>query len=214
VLDIASGELETIATGTILGASFAPQPPDRLVYARASIAQLDDNEASLWVARGDGWRRRRLTATGLASAPLWTARGIVFASLQRLGSETSSPLYSLWQIQPDGRGAARLAAFTAGPPASAEALSASTSGRRIVADFDAPDGGPVEVWQLALTARGVSARELTLPGLGILADGISRNGKLILVTVFGAQSQVASLSWDATHQRTLASPAGVANWND
>jgi len=208
VLDVQGGMLTRIATGTFLGASFAPQRPDRLVYARASIVQLDDNEASLWTAQSDGSDQQELTDTGLARDPLWTPAGIFFARLERLGSRTSPPLYGLWRIAANGTALERLGDIEAGPPAGP--LAASASGRRILADFDSPSGGAVQVWTVALLRRGVLTRQLTLPAVG---DGVSRDGKLVLATMFGSPAQIETLRWDGELERTLANGASGADWN-
>lgn len=207
-LDTTSGQIESIARGTLLGASFAPTLPDRIVYARASIVQLDDNEASLWTARVDGTRRRQLTRGGLASWPLWTRSGIYFAALERLGTKTASPLYGLWRIQPDGSGREQLTGVSGGPPAAP--LVASASGRRIAANLASTSGGPVEIWAVQLTRRGWIAGQLSLAGL---ADGLSGNGKLILATVFATQPAVESVPWANGATRLLASGATDAEWN-
>jgi hypothetical protein len=219
VLDVRSGHVRTIATGDFLGASFAPDLPDRLVYSDASVAQLDDNESLLYEAEANGGPTRELTRSGLASAPVWGAHGIVFAKLLRLGSESSSPLYALWQIGASGRGLKRIGDFVTGPPeagSSGAALWLSADGDRLVGDFYSPGAlfQRVEVWALGLTGRHRSARRVSVAGAKIVAEGISRNGKTILLQerTSGA-GQIVSLDWNGARQRLLASPASGASWN-
>jgi hypothetical protein len=208
-LDTTSGRIDTVARGTLLGASFAPTLPDRIVYARASILQLDDNEASLWTARVDGTQQRELTRKGLATWPLWTRSGIYFAALDQLGTKKASPVYGLWRIQPDGSGLQQLTGVSGGPPTGP--LVASETGRRIVANLASPSGGPVEIWTAQLSPRGWSSGQLTLAGV---ADGVSHNGKLILANVFAAQPAVESLPWGGGGvTRLLAGGANDAQWN-
>ena len=216
VLDVHTGHVRTIATGDFLGASFAPALPDRLVYADASVAQLDNNESLLYETEANGGRTRELTRSGLASAPVWGAHGIVFAKLLRLGSESSSPLYALWQIEPSGRGLQRLGGFASGPPdagSSGAALWLSADGDRLVGDFYSPFQ-QVEVWALDLAGRHRSTRRMRVAGATIVAEGISRNGKAILLKerTSGA-SEIVSLDWNGTRQRVLAYSAGDASWN-
>jgi len=208
VADLASGQLTTIARGTLLGASFAPTPPDRIVYAHATILQLDDNEASLWIANADGTGRRALTHSGLASWPLWTEAGIYFARLERLGTAGSAPTYEIWRIQPDGSRLEPLAGISGGPPASA--LVASADGRRVVANLDSRSGGPIAVWAAMFGRGGWSAQQLGLAGV---ATGVSHNGKLILANVFGSEPEVDAVPWPDGQSRLLALGASAPAWN-
>jgi hypothetical protein len=193
----------------VLGASFAPSLPDRLVYARASIVQLDDNESSLWVAAVDGTQRTRLTSGGLVSWPLWTESGIYFARLVRLGTRTASPVYGLGRIELGTGGETEaIPGVSGGPPAGP--LSASVTGRRLVANLDSRSGGPVVVWTAQLGRTGWSVAQLNLAGI---ADGVSSDGKLILASVFGAQPLIESLSWGSGYARVLATDAAAGGWN-
>ncbi len=208
VANLAGGQLTTIARGTLLGASFAPTRPDRIVYARATIPQLDDNEASLWIANADGTGRRVLTRRGLASWPLWTEAGIYFARLARLGTSGSAPTYEIWRIQPDGSRLEPLTGISGGPPAGA--LAASADGRRVVADLESRSGGPVAVWAAMLGRDGWNAQQLELAGI---ATGVSHNGKLILANVFGSEPEVEAVPWTGGQGRSLALGASGPGWN-
>ncbi len=207
VADLASGQLTTIARGTLLGASFSPTRPDRIVYAHATILQLDDNEASLWIASADGTGRRVLTHSGLASWPLWTEAGIYFARLDRLGTAGSAPTYGIWRVQPDGSRLEPLTGISGGPPAAA--LAASADGRRVVANLVSRSGGPVAVWAAMLERNGWSARQLGLAGI---ATGVSRNGKLILANVFASEPEVEAVPWTGGQGRSLALGASAPRW--
>jgi hypothetical protein len=206
VLDVRSGRLETLARGTLLGASFAPGPPERIVYARASIVQLDDNEASLWIANLAGTQRRRLTSRGLASWPLWTPAGIYFARLERLGTPTSSPRYGLWRVQPDGSELQRVPSIVGGPPIGPPV--ASADGRRVVVNLTSPDGA--EVWGAMLTRGGWSTERLSLDGS---AGGVSSDGAAVLANVPGSEPEVQSAPWSAGFSQLLALGATAAQWS-
>jgi Tol biopolymer transport system component len=219
VLDVRSGQIRTIATGDFLGASFAPALPDRLVYSSASVAQLDDGESLLYETSAGGGRTRELTRAGLASAPVWGARGIVFAKLLRLGSRSSSPLYALWQIAPSGRGLHRIGAFASGPPdanSSGAAFWLSADGDRLVGNFYSPDSlfRRVDVWALNLAGRRRSPVAVNVAGATVLAEGISRNGKTILLReqTQGAR-EIVALAWNGARQSVLATSADEASWN-
>jgi hypothetical protein len=218
LLNVASGQLRTIATGNFLGASFAPTLPDRLVYSNASISQLDDNESLLYMSDLSGHHTRELTSSGLASSPAWTAHGILFARLLSLGGPSSSPRYGLWLIRPDGRGLRRIADFAFGPPVLLDgaAISVSASGRRAVGDFySAYSAQPlVDIWEIGIAARSPSASVIRLPGIRAVAEGISRNGKEILVVAQGSGSTaVESIPWSRGETATLASAGTDPSWN-
>lgn len=217
VLDAASGRLRTVARGNFLGASFAPTLPDRLVYSDASVAQLDNDESLLYVTDPAGRRTRELTDSGLASSPAWSTRGILFARLLSLGSASSSPRYGLWLIQPDGREPHRIGEFSSGAPATLQTppISVSPRGRRVVADFYSPySTARVDAWEIELAGSRPVARAIRLPGAAVLAEGISRNGKYVLILVSaGGTSEVESLRWGGTSATLLAGPGSDANWN-
>lgn len=208
VANLASGQLTAIARGTLLGASFSPTQPDRIVYADATIIQLDDNQARLWIASADGTGRTALTHSGLASWPLWTKAGIYFARLERLGTAGSAPTYGVWRVQPDGSQPAPLSGISGGPPATA--LAASANGRRVVANLESRSGGSVAVWTAMLDRTGWSAQQLGLAGI---ATAVSRNGKLILTNVFGSEPEVEAVPWTGAPGRSLALGASAPGWN-
>lgn len=218
VLDTHSGRLIRVAAGNFLGAAFSPTEPDRLVYAAATIAQLDNNESLLYESAVTGGRDRRLTRSGFASAPAWGARGIVFAKLMRLGSRSSAPLYGLWQIGPDGGRAQRITAFAAGPPKVASdgsAISISANGERLVADFYSEGSGRSStVWAVRLGVHA-QTRALSVPGAIIAAASISRAGRTILLTTRAPNGTTAieSLSWSGAKPRVLAGAGTNPSWN-
>lgn len=221
VVNAASGHVTTIATGEFLGASFAPSLPDRLVYARASVEQLDDNESLLYVTDPNGRHTRELTHAGLASAPAWSMRGIVFAKLLALGTSDTSPRYGLALVQPSGGGLHAIGDFDSGPPAAdaaGAAIRASASGARLLADFYSPySRSPlVDVWTLNLAARHPRAQVLRQPGAHLVGDAVARNGKTVLVTAIpdsGKPEQVESLPWNGGSPRVLAPAASEPTWN-
>jgi hypothetical protein len=217
-VNVASGHVTTIATGNFLGASFSPSLPDKLVYARASLEQLDDNESLLYVASPDGRGTRTLTHSGLASAPAWSLRGIVFAKLLALGSATSSPDYGLALIQPNGSGLHRIGDFAAGAPAGDSALLVSASGTHLLADFDSPHSPSplIDVWKLNLAARHPVAEPLRQPGALLLGDGVSRNGKTLLLSAIplsGKPEQVESIPFSGGPPKVLATTGTAPSWN-
>ncbi|MGA2471407.1 MAG: hypothetical protein ABSG64_12040 [Solirubrobacteraceae bacterium] len=220
LVDVATGTVRQIATGDFLGASFAPTLPDRLVYADASVDQLDSGHVALFTANADGSGRRQLTRSGLALDPGWGAKGIVFARLSRVGSPTSSPRYQLWLVQPNGSGLRRLTHITAGPPAadaSGSALAVSASGTRVVATlYSAYTTLPVvDVWTVNLARSRPVTRELHFRGAAVTAAGIARNGQTILVSAVEptGRSALESVHFDGTGLRLLAARGWNPSWN-
>jgi Tol biopolymer transport system component len=219
VVNVDTGRVTAIAEGDFLGASFAPTLPDELTYADATIDQLDDNEALLYVTDADGRHTHAITHSGLASSPAWSARGIVFARLLALGSATSSPVYGLWLIQPDGHGLRRLGSFASGPPApgvSGSAFALSASGKRLAGNFFSRyDAMRIDAWTVDLAARHPSAQVLAQGGDQLTVEGISRNGRRILVSTLtpGGNSLIESLSFNGKLVRTLAAEATDPSWN-
>jgi hypothetical protein len=217
VLDAHSGRLIHIATGNFFGAAFSPTEPDRLVYAAATLGQLDNNESLLYESAATGGRARRLTRSGFASAPAWGARGIVFAKLMRLGSRSSSPLYGLWLIGQSGA-AHRFGRFAAGPPKPGKdgsAISIGANGERIVGDFYSEGSGITStVWALSLGAHP-KTRALSLAGAAITSAGISRDGRTILLTTRtpAGTTAIESLSWSGNKLRVLAGAGTNPSWN-
>jgi hypothetical protein len=217
VINASSGAVATITAGNFLGASFAPALPDRLVYARATVDQLDAGRVLLFTADADGRHQRAITHAGLAADPSWGARGIVFARLEQLGTHTRSPRYQLWEVQPAGSGLHQLTHIVAGPPArgaAASPLSISASGTRIVANFFSPTLSTIETWTVGLAHTHPVVRRLVLHGRQFIAQGISRDGRTLLVSgTRGATEPLTSLRWNGSRAHRLA-PAGVdPSWN-
>ncbi len=221
VLDTTNDTLRTIAAGNFFGASFAPVLPDRLVYADATLAQLDANVVPLFTANANGSARREITGSGLDAEPAWGAKGIVFARLGRLGSASRSPRYQLWLIQPNGRGLRKLTHIVAGPPApnsAGAALSLSANGARVVANFSSPYLAfhAIDVWTVNLALARPVAHRLTFDGAQFIAQGLSRNGSRILLSALdadGQQTDVESLPWAGEPQAVLVSAGADPSWN-
>jgi hypothetical protein len=221
VLDTTSDTLHTIAAGNFFGASFAPTLPARLVYADATVAQLDDNVVPLFTANANGSGRREINGSGLDADPVWGAKGIVFARLGRLGSASRSPRYQLWLIQPNGRGLRKLTHIIAGPPApnsAGAALSVSANGARVVANFSSPfvTFSAIDIWTVNLAPPRPVAHRLTFDGAQFIAEGLSRNGTRILLSALdsdGQQTGVESLPWAGEPRTALATPGADPSWN-
>jgi hypothetical protein len=197
VVNVKSAKMATIASGNFFGASFAPGLPDRLVYSRATVGQLDTDRSVLFTAEPDGAQVRAITHSGLDADPVWAEKGIVFARLRRLGTATSAPRYELWIVQPNGSGLRQLTQIAAGRPVSGSAnaaLSVSRTGTHIVANFLSPDSSTAsDVWTVDLERRRVVARRLSFVGDRLIAQGISSDGSSILLSPAGSGEQPAPI---------------------
>jgi Tol biopolymer transport system component len=197
VVNVTSGKMATVASGNFFGASFSPGLPDRLVYSRATVDQLDTDRSVLFTAEPDGANVRAITTTGLDSDPVWGAKGIVFARLSQLGTPSSAPRYQLWIVQPNGSGLQQLTHIDAGRPASGStrpALSVSANGTHIVANFFSPrSSSAIDVWTVDLERRQVLARRLSFAGAPFVAQGISRDGTSILLMAASSGSSAAPI---------------------
>lgn len=221
VLDTTSDTLRAIAAGNFFGAGFAPTLPDRLVYADATVAQLDNNVVPLFTANANGSSRREITGSTLDADPVWGAKGIVFARLGRLGNASRSPRYQLWLIQPNGRGLRQLTHIVAGPPApnsAGAALIVSANGARVVANFSSPYLAfhAIDLWTVNLAPVRPVAHRLTFDGAQFIAQGLSRNGSRVLLSALdagGQQTDVESLSWAGEPRTVLVTAGADPSWN-
>jgi hypothetical protein len=220
VVNLASGALTTVAAGDIDGASFSPSLPDTITFAAASVSELDNGRIDIYTANADGSHRRRIVAGGLNTNPVWGAEGIVFGRLRKLGSATTSSLYELWLVSPDGGKPRELTTIDAGPLAAGPqpAISVSANGRRLVADFTSPYSSNfvIDVWTIDLSGSQPRTRRLELGSDPILADAISRSGKQVLIDAaaygtFGPRIETVAFGGGQAH--VLAHGALAASWN-
>jgi hypothetical protein len=221
VVNVATGTTVTIAAGNFFGASFAPGLPDRLVYSRATVDQLDSGRAVLFTVDPNGSHTHAITTTGLDADPAWGAKGIVFASLSRLGGPTRSPRYHLWMVQPNGGALHRLTHFVAGPPApdsAGAAISVSATGTHIVANFFSPytTVPVVDMWTVDLERHRVVARRLTFGGSQFVGQGISSNGMSILLSPLDngrPAAPVDVIPWQGSLSSRLLAAGVDPSWN-
>jgi Tol biopolymer transport system component len=220
VVNVVSGRVAVIAAGYFFGASFAPKLPDRLAYSRASVEQLDSGGAVLFTAQPDGRDARAITTSGLDEDPAWGAKGIVFARLSRLGTTTSGPRYQLWIVQPTGRGLRQLTHIVAGRPATGSArapLGVSADGTHIVANFfSAHSFSAIDVWAVDIERRRIVVRLLGFGGARFVAQGISSDGRSILVSPAGEEAPAAQIEtrwWHGSTLTPLVSVGSDPSWN-
>jgi hypothetical protein len=209
------GRARTIATGTIDGASFAPQSPDRLVFARAASLLLSA-DVNLYTVSLSGGKPVAITTDNLSEYPLWGPKGIVFS---REASHTA-PTYQLWQIKADGRGERQLTAVpVVAPFYGLEPIAVSGNGEHVLANLIG--NGMTQAWTVDLASRPLQAREIADAGSATIGNAISRDGQVILLTEgsgsvtgenFAGQS-VVIVPWTGGTPTVLAAHAAFASWD-
>jgi hypothetical protein len=216
VVDAASQQLHTIATGSIYGASFAPGKGDEhIVYARSAPNKTAVN---LYVTAATGRSTRAITHDGLSELPLWGAHGIVY-SHETARPKNPYPSLQLWLVKPDGSGARQLTSLQV--PSTLEGLTPvgfSANGKHLLANFVGPTGSNhTEAYTVDLGGRRPVIHDLTGQNDGNIGDGISSDGRTILVTK-GTTADFASLSietipWSGGKPTTVISQGAYASWD-
>jgi hypothetical protein len=215
VIDAATGQSHTIATGVLDGASFAPGPSDEVVYARAAPKQTAVN---LYTTSATGSGTRQLTHDNRSEDPLWGKQGIVY-SRETPRAKNPYPELQLWFIKPNGTGARQLTHVVV--PSNLEGLEPvafSANGEHLLANFVGPVGSNwTEAYALNLSARNSLPRDLTGQGNGYIGDAISAGGRTVLITK-GTTKNLASLSietvpWAGGKPTTIVSQGADASWN-
>jgi hypothetical protein len=173
VIDTRTMTARTIATGAVIGASFAPSGPDRLVYGyEARSDPVNDRMVNLYTVNPDGSDRTQVTTDGNSLQPLWTAKGIVYDREAR-HSVGALPTYELWLLL--GGNSTQLTSRAS--VAEIVPVAASANGNRLIADYDGT--GVSSALAVQLSPRSV--RLLAAGGTTVWGAGISRDGQTLLL---------------------------------
>jgi hypothetical protein len=212
IIDTLTGTEQTIASGAIYGASFAPGSADTLAYARATSLSVTA-AANIYTVGADGTATKQITIDGRSADPVWGTRGIAFDHEQfRKGY---APLDQIWLMRANGSGRKQITHTHVSLLASGLApLAFSADGTRLAAEFEGEDmsiGYSVSV----LTGR---ATELTVGNASVSAWGISRDGRSILVTVGGFEQppnrgKIEEIPFSGGHPTLLIAHGGFPSWN-
>jgi Tol biopolymer transport system component len=205
------GAAHIVTSGTINGASFAPDEPDRLVFAKADSV-LASAAVNLYTVSLGGGRPVAITHDGLSEYPLWGPSGIVFS---RELSRSTPTTYQLWSVAPSGRGAKQLTNLTLTPPFyGLEPIAFSANGKHLLANLVGDNA--TEAWTVDLTSAPAVAHDLGLPGTTTIGNSISRDGSTILLTEDSGNptdQAVAMIPWAGGTATTLAAHGAFASWN-
>ncbi len=211
MIDTSTGTVETIANGPVFGASFAPDGSDRIVYGLGRSLALSA-PVNLYVSGPEGAGVRALTSNGRSLYPLWGPHFIAY-DRERLRSE--APEYQIWLIAAGGGGTRRLSNVGVDPLVSGLVpIGFSSSGSRLLAEFGGQDTS--EAWTVLLPSG--RARRILIHGEPVMAAGISRDGRTVLVDEgqLGeppSEERIASVPFAGGAARVLIGHGAEASWN-
>jgi Tol biopolymer transport system component len=215
VVDAATGQARTIATGLIAGASFAPDASDRVVYARAPA---NSTRLNIYTTASTGANTRQLTHDGLSEFPLWGATGIVY-SHETPRPKNANPALQLWLISPTGTAKRQLTDTPVA--ANVEGLTPiafSANGKHLLANFIGPQGSDhAEAYAVDVGGPKPSPpRDLTGQGNGDIGDAISSDGDTILLTdgiASAATPSVETVPWAGGKPTAVVPDGAYASWD-
>jgi hypothetical protein len=213
VIDTKTGSARTISHGFPCGASFAPRVPDRLVWARSPGGAFCLKRVNLFTAMADGSRLRRITRDGRSLNPVWGPRAIAFD--RQTPRRHDSPVYQVFLMRADGTHRRQLTHLHIPPLLNGLVpVRFSARGNRLLAAFEGQDTS--ETWTVSVGTR--RARQLTAGGHSVLAAGISRDGRAVLVQGGPLQSSpshgvVETIPFSGGPPHVLVRHAGQPSWN-
>jgi Tol biopolymer transport system component len=213
VVDVATGQRTTIATGYFTGASFSPDG-QTLVYARAAKATQQGLGGDLYRVPAAGGTPVKLTSDQKSISPVWGPTSIAYTHVAKPKKKYDSPKANVWLIAPDGSGARALTTLTIPYLMfGLTPLAWSADGTRLVAEYGGQDYGlgyTVDVTTGA--AKGVGKK-----GSMIDAYGISRDGTTVLAAKGGIDPQgphdVVTIPWGGGAPTTVVKNAWFPSWN-
>jgi hypothetical protein len=212
VLDRNGGRGVTVATGGLNGWDFSPNGR-RVVFSKERRGH--DN---VFVVGVDGGSARRITDDGRSAFPVWTRNGILFS---RIISGPGIPNHGwganeLWKMGADGRKRHSLSG-----PLPGRVLGQGISGLEpigwsneallagLVNEFGSPP--------YAVDPRTRTLRQIGRFGFRALADGLSRDGKRVLVETGNVEldrnQHVEVVPFSGGKGQVIARFAGEASWN-
>jgi hypothetical protein len=103
-IDVHSGRVRVIASGSIYGFDFSPDG-DELVYSRARVATGQGpcgDQFDLYVTKASGGKPKRLTHDGVSGFPVWGPDAIAFSHFPAGGGPNDCSAPGIWTIDTDG----------------------------------------------------------------------------------------------------------------
>jgi Tol biopolymer transport system component len=215
IVDTTTRTVKLIAKGFVWGASFDPAPNagDRLAYGLSGAHKLN-SRTEIYASNADGTDQTQITHGGRSLNPVWGPKTIAF-DRQRFRGD-NAPAYNIWQMNGDGSNPGQITHVRVGPLLDGLVPVAwSASGRRMVAEFvgeDTNEGYTVSV--VSRTAKLIKVAHHD----SVEANGISRNGRTVLVTLDAGENptavgQIATIPFSGGRPRVFARHAGFGSWN-
>jgi hypothetical protein len=208
-----SGASATIATGNIEGASFSQAGSNDIVYA-LSTSQLLTAPVNLFTSSPSGGDTREITDDGHSIEPLWGPHDIVFARFKLRGQD-AAPINQLWSINADGTDPKQLTHMSVGMLVSGLVpVAFSADGTHLLAAYGGQDTSAS--WTVDLSRTPAVVRDLNHVFDGNFPDGISRDGKTVLLNKGFEDSppSVETVPWGGGKPTVVAKHGANASWND
>ena len=215
LVDTTARTVTRIASGFVFGATFEPNPnaTDRLAYALSGVQKLD-SPTEIYTVNADGTGRTQITHDARSLNPVWGPNGIAYDKERFRGDD--APAFNIWLMNRDGAHPTQIT-----PPPSGSLvdglvpLAFSANGSRMIAELEGEDtseGYTVSV--AAHTAKPIKVAHHT----SVEANGISRDGKTLLVTLDAfenptAEGAVATIPFPSGRPNVRATHAGFGTWN-
>jgi hypothetical protein len=215
IVDTTAATVKRIVPGVVSGASFEPtaNAADRLAYGVSAARRLN-SPTEIFTINADGTGETQITHDGRSLDPVWGPNGIAYDE-QRFRGE-NAPAYNIWMMNGDGSHRSQITHVPAGPLVDGLIpLAFSAGGSRMIAEFvgqDTNEGYTVSVATHKATLIKVAHH------ISVNADGISRSGNTLLVTLDAyedpiAAGKVATIPFSSGHPKVLATRAGFGTWN-
>jgi hypothetical protein len=214
VVDTTTNTIRTISGGYPCGASFAPNLPDRLVYASSPASSFClKRRVNVFTAASDGSSRKQLTTDGSSLNPVFGANSIAFdrETLRR----NDAPVFQIWLMNPDGSHRRQLTRQKVPPLLDGLVpLQFDAAGDRLLAQFEGQD--TTGTYTIDVTRRHV--RRLTVGRSAVEPRGLSRDGRSVLVDVGAfmnppSSGKVATIPFSGGRASVLVARAAEPSWD-
>jgi Tol biopolymer transport system component len=206
---IDTGQIATIARGSISGVSFSPTS-DEIAYAHGAVF----GNVEIYVADADGGGERRATDGGESAYPVWGPREIAFA---RIVPYRGWGAHEIWLVRPDGGGRRLLTktprsllgqGITGLVP-----VAWSADGRALLAALTNEFGGI----PYAVDPRTGAVRRIGNYGYHAWPEALSRDGRFVLVSQTSEgvpdRSRLEVVPYAGGAGRLIVRHVGDGSWN-